>query len=144
MERKITNDMCAQFNTLRQNNQGIKQSNKELSILMSQIFGVSPSTIMTDYLPKLVKYGALEYPKRGEYYFTSDPVHIEKLRNVFKTARKRKGNPKTKMLFEEALAIVKGYHCKVLQSPPIIQIPVEEILKNKDRRVGDFLTYEEI
>ena len=145
MKKEVTSEMCAAFNTLRKENQGIKQSNKELSILLSQIFGVSPSTITTDYLPKLVKWGALECPKRGNYYFTSDPVHIEKLKNAFKTARSRKSSVKpehkpSESAEQTSINILTKLGYKILKPT----LDVEAALKNPEEAVSKFIKYKEL
>lgn len=145
MKKEVTNEMCAAFNTLRKDNQGIKQSNKELSILLSQIFGVSPSTITTDYLPKLVKWGALECPKRGAYYFTSDPVHIEKLKNAFKTARSRKSSVKpehkpSESAEQTSINILTKLGYKILKPT----LDIEAALKHPEEAVSRFIKYKEL
>lgn len=145
MKKEVTNEMCAAFNTLRKDNQGIKQSNKELSILLSQIFGVSPSTITTDYLPKLVKWGALECPKRGAYYFTSDPVHIEKLKNAFKVARSRKSSTKpehkpSESAEQTSINILTKLGYKIMKPT----LDIEAALKHPEEAVSRFIKYKEL
>lgn len=145
MKKEVTNEMCAAFNTLRKDNQNIKQSNKELSILLSQIFGMSPSTITTDYLPKLVKYGALECPKRGAYYFTSDPVHIEKLKNAFKVARSRKSSVKPEYKPSESaeqtsINILTKLGYKIMKPT----LDIEAALKHPEEAVSRFIEYKEL
>ena len=145
MKKEVTNEMCAQFNTLRKDNQNIKQSNKELSILLSQIFGVSPSTITTDYLPKLVKYGALECPKRGAYYFTPDPVHIEKLKNAFKVARSRKSSTKpehkpSESAEQTSINILTKLGYKIMKPT----LDIEAALKHPEEAVSRFIKYKEL
>lgn len=143
---EITNEMCREFNSLRQNGQNINYCGKEMSVILGQVFDRKPSTMITDYIPKLVKVGALERGPQKSYRFTKEPVYIEKLQNAMKFSRFRgkKTQEKTvEISLDAALARIKQEGYKIMK-PIIGQVSLEEILKNPNRPVGEFLTYTEI
>lgn len=146
---EVTNQMCKDFNSLRQDGQNINYSHKELAVILGQVFDRKPSTMITDYIPKLVSVGALERGPQKSYRFTKEPVYIEKLQNAMRFSRFRGKRAQEKTLrtveisFKEALARVKQEGYKVMK-PIMGEVSLEKILENPNRPIGEFLTYEEI
>lgn len=139
---EVTNQMCREFNELRKDSQNINYDFKEIAVILGQVFDRKPSTITTDYLPKLVKVGAIERGPQKSYRFTKDPVYIEKLQNAFKFSRTRH-TKKVSSSLEDAISILKQHNYKIMK-PIMGEVSLEKILENPNRPIGEFLTYEEI
>lgn len=139
--RKITEQDCKAFNSLRQEYEGKTLGYKQLIALLTQA-GIKSANLFLDKMINYRQVPIIIKIEKGKYRLADKPVYIKALQLAWdtKVPKKEKKIVTLEDQIEDAILLLSDNGYRVFKKV----FDIEHALLSPDKRVQDFIRWEEI